>query len=92
MHVSTGYDLTEIQENNKSDLETYFKKTAYLFHDVQNMDITEAIDEFQLKTKVNLLVMVNNKHSFFENLFFKSTINQIGFHLVIPFLVIPTNR
>jgi nucleotide-binding universal stress UspA family protein len=92
MHVSTGYDLTEIQEKNKSDLETYFKKTAYLFHDVRNMDITEAIDEFQLKTKVNLLVMANNKRSFFENLFFKSTIKQIGFHLVIPFLVIPTNR
>ncbi|WP_445957098.1 universal stress protein [Yeosuana sp.] len=92
MHVSSGYDLTERQENNKSGLETYFKNATYLFHDVRNMDITEAIDEFQLKTKVNLLVMVNNKHSFFENLFFKSTINQIGFHLVIPFLVIPTNR
>ena len=90
LNVSYGYELSEIQNSNKEILEKYFKKTAHLFHSVSNQELPEAISNFQLKNKINLLVMINNKHSFFENLFFKSTINQIGFHLNIPFLVIPS--
>ncbi|WP_323789540.1 universal stress protein [Psychroserpens sp.] len=90
IHVSTGYELSKDQISNKQDLELYFKNIAYLYHDLKSMNIIEAIDQFQLKHKINLLVMINNKHSFFENLFFKNTINQIGFHLSIPFLVIPS--
>jgi nucleotide-binding universal stress UspA family protein len=90
LNVSYGYDLTEKQEQNKLKLERYFKKMAYLFHSYSNQEVPEAIASFQLKTRVNLLVMINNKHSFFKNLFFKSTINQIGFHLNIPLLVIPS--
>ncbi|RZV56152.1 MAG: universal stress protein [Flavobacteriaceae bacterium] len=90
MNVSYGYDLSEDQEKNRKKLEGYFKGIAHLFHNVSNQTVAGAITEFQLKARVNLLTMINNKHSFFENLFFKSTINQIGFHLAIPFLVIPT--
>jgi len=92
MHVYTGNDLTEAQQKNKSILETSIKNVAHLFHDIKNQNVPEAITNFQLKARINLLVMINNKHSFFENLFFKSTINQIGFHLNIPFLVIPSGK
>ena len=54
------------------------------------MNVDEAINKFQISTKTNMLVMINNKHSFFENLFFQSKLKQIGFHLNIPFLVIPS--
>jgi len=90
LHVFIRNGLTNIQEKNKSILETSMKRIAHLFHDVKNQNVPEAITNFQIKTKINLLVMINNKHSFFENLFFKSTINQIGFHLNIPFLIIPS--
>lgn len=89
LHATYGYELSEKQETNRKKLETIFKKTTQLFHNVSGQTVAEAIDKFQLKAKVNLLVMINNKHSFFENLFFKNTISQIGFHLNIPFLVIP---
>lgn len=92
LNVRYGNELTELQVQNKQKLETYFKKIAHLFHDVHNQNIPEAITKFQMKAKINLLVMINNKHSFFENLFFKSTINHIGFHLNIPFLVIPSKK
>lgn len=90
LNVSYGYDLSEMQEQNKQKLESFLKGVVNLFHSVRNQNIDEAITNFQLKTDVNLLVMINNKHSFFENLFFKHTINHIGFHLNIPFLVIPS--
>ena len=90
LHVSYGETLTGTQQENKKQLEAFFKNSAYLFHEVKNKNISHAIADFQLKARINLLVMVNNKHSFFENVFFKNKINQIGFHLNIPFLLIPT--
>ncbi|GAA4280956.1 universal stress protein [Gaetbulibacter aestuarii] len=89
LHISSGYDLTKFQEENKKFLEESFKNIAHLFHDVSFQTVEEGIANFQLKAKINLLVMINNKHSFFENLFFKNTIKQIGFHVNVPFLVIP---
>ena len=83
-----GYDLSENQENNKQKLPALFKGVRYLFHSKSNQNVTEGIASFQLKVRIHLLVMLNNKHTFFEHLFFKSKINQIGFHLEIPFLVI----
>ncbi|MEH6537185.1 MAG: universal stress protein [Psychroserpens sp.] len=90
LHVLHGNKLSEKQELNRRKLEAYFKKATLLFHTIENKNIPEAITEFQLKARINLLVMLNNKHSFFENLFFKSNIKHIGFHLNIPFLVIPS--
>jgi len=92
LNVSTAFELSEKQNSNKEKLDSIFKNTAFLFHQYKNMELTHAINEFQIKHKINLLVMVNNKHSFFENLFFRKTINQIGFHLNIPFLVLPSAK
>ena len=92
MHVSTGIELNEMQINNKEELETLFKNNSYLFHELKSMNVDEAINKFQIRTKTNLLAMINNKHSFFENILFQSKIKQIGFHLNIPFLVIPTTK
>lgn len=90
LHVSYGQDLTEKQEKNKSTLASYFKPISTVFHEVNNQDVSTAISNFQTKAHINFLVMINNKHSFFENVFFKAKVNQIGFHLNIPFLVIPS--
>lgn len=91
LHV-LNQSLTKEQENNKAVLNNLFCKTEVLFHDVTNSGIQEAIQTFQVKTKINMLIMLNNKHSFFEYLFFKQVINQIGYHTKIPFLVIPTRK
>ncbi|MBO3098944.1 universal stress protein [Gelidibacter pelagius] len=92
LHVSTGYGLSDEQDRNKTMLPTFFERMAYEFHDVEDMEIPAAINKFQEEHDIDMLVMVNNKHSFFENLFFKDTINQIGFYLNIPFLVIPSKQ
>ncbi len=90
LNVRYENNLSEEQEQNRKMLEPFFEHIALLFHDIKNQSVTGAIENFQLKIRVNLLVMINNKRSFFENLFFKSKINQIGFHLNIPLLVIPS--
>ncbi|MBC8768665.1 universal stress protein [Arenibacter sp. BSSL-BM3] len=88
LHVSTGYKLTKDQEKQKKGLEKILEKTA-LFHDVPSNDIINAINAFQAKEKINLLVMIQNKHTFFERLFIEPVIKKIGFHVNIPFMVIP---
>ncbi|MGJ5641278.1 universal stress protein [Formosa sp. S-31] len=92
MNASFGYDLSEKQRNNKSKLKTYFANLKHKFHSVSGQNVQEAINNFQTETPVQLLVMIKNKHTFFESLFFKSRINQIGFHLVTPFLVLPQSK
>ena len=90
MNVSYGYNLSYRQEENKELLVDYLKNTNHYFHSLSNQTVPEAISNFMRRTNINLLVMIKNKHSFFEKLFFKSKIDQIGFHLDIPFLVIPS--
>lgn len=88
MHVSTGNELSIVQARHKKTLENILAINA-LFHEVSSNEIITAINDFQIKEKINLLVMVQNKHTFFERLFIEPVIKKIGFHVTIPFLVIP---
>lgn len=88
LHIST-LSLTTKQVETKLALKSQFEKMETLFHLKSGNSLLAAIDEFQIKSKVSLLAMLSNKHTFFEKIFFKSNIEQIGFHLKIPFLVIP---
>ncbi len=88
MHVRTGYDLTETQEKHKGQLEKLLGSSS-LFHEMPDNGIIAAVNEFQAKEKVNLLVMVQNKHTFLERLFIEPVIKKIGFHVTVPFMVVP---
>lgn len=85
-------ELTENQERNILRLKSFFKDIKPISHFENHKHIANSVDDFLLKMHVDLLVMMNNKNSFFDNIFFKPIINKIGFHLKIPFLVIPSNK
>jgi len=87
-----GEPLDDEQKEMKAYLDGYFEDNAHLFHIAENTDVVGAIEKFQLKNKINLLVMIHNRHNFFENLLFKPVINQIVYHTNIPFLVIPSEE
>lgn len=89
LHVSQGREPTTAQAANKQQLEQLLKPIAHTFHQVPNNEIIAAINEFQLTTRINLLVMIKNKHSFLEQLFLKPIIKKLSFHVKIPFMVIP---
>ena len=90
LNVSHGSELTEKENNNKERLGRLLANYKHIFYRVGDQEIPKAIQDFQNDVYVQLLMMINNKHSFFENLFFKPIINQIGFHLTVPFLVVPS--
>ncbi len=95
LHILNAYygvPLNNKQNEVKDFLDEYFKDIAHVFHMAEGVDVLEAVEDFQKKYKINLLVMIHNKHSFFENLLFKPVINQIAYHTNIPFLVIPSEE
>ncbi len=87
-----GIPLNDQQEETKNFLDEYFKGNAHIFHIAEGVDVLEAVEDFQRKYSINLLIMIHNQHSFFENLLFKPVINQIAYHTNIPFLVIPSEK
>ena len=88
MHVRAGYELNPSQEKNKAQLGQVLENKGQ-FHEVPDNGIITAINEFQVKSKSNFLVMVQNKHTFIERLFIEPVIKKIGFHVTIPFMVLP---
>lgn len=88
MHVRAGHGLSKDQEKNKGRLKELLGKECQ-FHEVPDNSIIQAINEFLDKEKINLLVMVRNKHTFLERLFIEPVIKKIGFHVTVPFMVLP---
>ena len=89
LHIASGFGLTDAQKKNKATLERMLAAGNSEFHDVPSQEIIEGINNFQKEHKVDLLAMVQNKHTFLERLFLEPIIKKIGFHVSIPFMVMP---
>ena len=91
LHVLNVYtnNLDEEQREHRKQLSEFLKDHEPVLHLTEGDDIPEAVVAFQKKNKIDLLMMVHKKHSFFENILFKPVINQLVYHTNIPFLVIP---
>jgi len=87
LHISDFEDLSHRQIDNKRFLQESLPN-AYLFFErtpVKNKG--EAIMEYISEKDIDLLVMVNARHSFLEDMLYRSTIDEIGLNPKIPFLV-----
>lgn len=91
-HVLFGLPLGEKQEKAKKLLGNYLEDVSHHFYSAQKNTVTEGIYDFQKDHNIDLLVMISNKHSFFENLLFRPVINEVGFRIKTPFLVIPSGK
>lgn len=92
LHVYFGIPLREEQEQAKRKLAAKLKEVPHQFYSLEKNSVPEAINDFQKENPTDILFMINNKHSFFENLLFRPVINTIGFRIKIPFLVIPSGK
>ncbi|EPR74841.1 putative universal stress protein UspA [Winogradskyella psychrotolerans RS-3] len=92
VHINNEDDISETQKQNLALLEMSLEHYDNSLHWVPNYDRkAKAIQEFIEEFKINILVMVNYKHSFIENIIKEPVITNIGFHPTVPFLVIPQN-
>ena len=87
LYISDFEDLSHRQIDNKRFLQESLPD-AYLFFDrspVKNK--SEVIMEYMVAKDIDLLVMINSRHSFLEDMLYRSTVDEIGLHPQIPFLV-----
>lgn len=89
LHISTNYELDPEQAKNKTKLKGIFKGIQMEFQEVEDQGVISAINGFQNDNDVDFLVMVQHKRTFLERLFMEPVIDKIGFHVTIPFMVIP---
>ncbi|CAH8282350.1 nucleotide-binding universal stress UspA family protein [Mariniflexile fucanivorans] len=90
VHIITKGELNETQEYNLMILKSHLKNYEFELHWMPNYakKVTE-INDFIQELEINMLAMVNYKHSFIEKIMHEPVIKKIGFHPDIPFLVIP---
>lgn len=88
LNVWEVYELTQRQEKNKDLLLGYLTNVSYKQVQVKGKKLSEAILDYIDHNDVDLLTMMNRDHSFFERVLTRQSIDQIGFHVQDPFLVV----
>jgi nucleotide-binding universal stress UspA family protein len=90
VHINAETKLNDIQEYNIKTLGSYLEDFEHSFHWMPKyakkvVEINDFIEELDIE----ILAMVNYRHSFIEKILNEPVIKKIGFDPKIPFLVIP---
>ncbi|MCA0154120.1 universal stress protein [Winogradskyella vincentii] len=90
LHINEEEKLSNKQELNYENLKEKLSDYRSSFHWMPDYSTKEVeINEFISELEIDLLAMVNNKHSWLEKITHEPVIKKIGFQPLIPFLVIP---
>lgn len=88
LYISDFEDLSHRQIDNKRFLQESLPSAYLFFHRLPVRNKSQVIMEYILEKEMHLLVMVNSRHSFLEDLLYRSTVDEIGLHPKVPFLVL----
>ena len=84
----TKFDqLSHRQEDNKRFLEGSLGRSYHFFEKEQAKDVLEGITNHRKNRKVDMLVMINSRQSFLEDLLYRSTVDKMGLKTDIPLMV-----
>lgn len=86
--VKKDETLTASQIENKEFLNTFFMDEKHSFHRITNKNIEAGIQCFVESRDIDLIVMVAKNLSLFQRIFFIPIVEEISFHIKIPFLVL----
>ncbi len=88
MYVSKFEKLSFRQEDNKAFFESCFDEKYIEFEHVEGEDVLETIERKLEDEPIDMLVMVNSRHSYLENVLYTSKIDTLGLEIKIPFLIL----
>lgn len=90
LHINEEEELNEIQEYNIRILQNYLSNYEHSLHWMPKYaKKTIEINDFIEELGINILAMVKYKHSLIEKIIKEPVMKKIGFHPIVPFLVIP---
>ncbi|MDV7138431.1 universal stress protein [Maribacter sp. TH_r10] len=87
LYIDPIKKLSFRQEDNQQFLRESLPKAKLVFETTQEKDKSIAITKYILHNNIDMLVLVNSRHSFIEDMLVQSTLDKIGLHIKIPFLV-----
>ncbi len=87
LHFSDFDFLSHRQEDNKLFLKRSLSNSSLYFERTEVKNKANAILKHIAEKNIDMLVMVNSRHSFVEDMLYRSTVDEIGLTVKIPFLV-----
>lgn len=89
-HINLKSNLSDQQESNMRTLQNHMMNHQHTFHWMEKAGTkVNDIHQFVKDINIDVLAMVNYRHSFIESLIKEPVIKNIGFQPTVPFLVIP---
>jgi len=88
LHVYKFEQLSYRQLDNKAFLESCIENNRTECITVTGEDLTSTINNYIKANDIDMLVMVNARHSYLESILYNSTIEKIGLKLELPFLIL----
>ncbi|WP_396602017.1 universal stress protein [Algibacter sp. R77976] len=89
LHITKKKSDLNIDQNKSKDLlEDYFNKTTHSFHYLTNRRVEDAIQCFVESRDINMICMVAKNLNYFQQILFRSRVENVSYHTEIPFLVL----
>ncbi|WP_394973054.1 universal stress protein [uncultured Croceitalea sp.] len=87
LYISDFENLSQRQLDNKRFLTESLPNSYLFFERTPVKNKVQAIKQHIKLKGIDFLVMVNSRHSFLEDMLYRSTVDEIGLTTKIPFLV-----
>lgn len=88
LYISITKKLSLRQIDNQNFIKKELYKNTINFKIVNSKHIINTVFKYIKENCIDMLVMVNTKHSFLENILFQTTIDELSLHIDIPFLAL----
>ncbi|KGL62500.1 universal stress protein [Polaribacter sp. Hel1_85] len=92
LYISDSSNLSLRQENNQSFIKDNLRNTKIHFKLTKDKNISNEIYTYIKDYETDILVMINRRHSFLENILFKDNVDRISLSVNIPFLALQNMR
>lgn len=88
LYITKSEKLSLRQQDNQDFISEELYKNKLNFKVSNSKHIINTIYKYIKDNHVDMLVMVNTRHSFLESILYKSTIDELSLNLDIPFLAL----
>ncbi|TDN87991.1 nucleotide-binding universal stress UspA family protein [Salegentibacter sp. 24] len=88
LYLSKHQPTSARQKDNLEFLKQQFYNIKLEEHRSEELQKDKAIEEFIADNKIDLLVMVNSRHTYLEDMLLTSTIDKVGLHPKVPLLAL----
>lgn len=84
---SKDIELEMEQQRNKDLLQDFFNSYELSFHHVDGNNLSTAVQYFTQSREIDMIAMVAKNLNFLQRILFKPRIEDISYHVKLPFLV-----